>query len=85
MKIRNPFRLHVSSDRDRQLAKERYDTKAAMEHGGLATEVSSNQQSLIAELLNQPYEVYYRKITENITSNMKVLELGAGTGATLEY
>jgi ubiquinone/menaquinone biosynthesis C-methylase UbiE len=80
VKIRNLFKLHVSSDRDKQLEKERYDTKAAMEHSSLATEKLSNQQSLIAALLNQPYEVYYRKITENITTNMKVLELGAGTG-----
>jgi SAM-dependent methyltransferase len=80
VKIRKQFKFHVSSDRDRQLEKERYDTKAMMEHNSLATEKPGDQPSSIATLLNQPYEFYYRKITEGITSNMKVLELGAGTG-----
>ena len=80
MKIRNLFKSHVSSDRDRQLEKERYDMKAALEYERLGTEKPKNQASLIAILLNQPYEDYYRRIKENVTPAMKVLELGAGTG-----
>jgi ubiquinone/menaquinone biosynthesis C-methylase UbiE len=80
VKIRNPFKSPTSSDRDRQLEKERYDMKAALEYKSLGSEKSQNQASLIATLLNQPYEDYYRRITENITPAMKVLELGAGTG-----
>lgn len=80
MNIRNLFKSPASSDRDRQLEKDRYDLKAAMEYKSLEAEKSSNQVSLIAALLNQPYEDYYRRITKNITSTMQVLELGAGTG-----
>lgn len=80
MKIRNRFKSRVSSDKDRQLEKIRYDMKAALEYENLGTAKPKNQASLLATLLNQPYEDYYRRITENVTPSMKVLELGAGTG-----
>jgi len=80
VKIRNLFKSRVSSERDRQLEKERYDMKAALEYKSLGTEKPKIQTSLIAILLNQPYEDYYRRIKENVTPAMKVLELGAGTG-----
>jgi ubiquinone/menaquinone biosynthesis C-methylase UbiE len=54
--------------------------KASLEYESLGTEKPENQASLIATLLNQPYEDYYRRVTENVTPAMKVLELGAGTG-----
>ena len=80
MKPRNLISFLSSSDKDKQLEKERYEKKATLEFEGLPYKVSNNQKSALTILLNQPDEEYYRRIRESITSAMKVLELGAGTG-----
>ena len=81
MKPRNLISFLSTSDKDKQLEKDRYEKKAMVEFEGLADKTSNTQKSALAILLNQPHDEYYRRIKKNVTSTMKVLELGAGTGA----
>jgi ubiquinone/menaquinone biosynthesis C-methylase UbiE len=80
VKPRNLISFLSSSDKDKQLEKERYEKKAMLEFDGLPDKISNTQKSALGILLNQPHEEYYRRIKESVTSTMKVLELGAGTG-----
>jgi SAM-dependent methyltransferase len=80
VKLRNLISFLSSSDKDTQLEKARYEKKARLEFEGLHVKITSSHKSALSILLNQPHEDYYRRIKENVTSTMRVLELGAGTG-----
>jgi len=78
--LRNPFRSPSGSAKDKQLELDRYEKKAKLEFEARSIRISNAHSSTLATLLNYPYEEYYRRIKNNVTSTMKVLELGAGTG-----
>ena len=81
MKLRNLISFLSRSENDEQIERERYEKKAKLEFETLSDPNSNTYKSALSILLLQPDQEYYRRIKESINSTMRVLELGAGTGA----